>query len=351
MKESITIGIDLGDRKSMICELDAEGRQLSMQNVSTSSAGLRKYLKDKPSCLIALEAGTHSAWISRLLDELGHRVLVGNPRKLRVIWESDNKQDTRDAEMLARIARLDPSLLYPIHHRGERAQSHLAMIRARDALVRARRVLVGSARGLVKAQGARISKCSAECFHKRLLAEMPEVLQPALEPIAHSLETISVQIRHFDRQIEKLGQKHYPETHVLRAVNGVGALTSLAFILTIEESSRFAHSRQVGPFLGLTPKRDQSGTTDKPLSITKAGDNYLRRLLVQSAQYILGPFGQDCDLRRHGLKLAARGDKIAKRRAVVAVARKLAVLMHSVWKNNSQYDPDYQLRSGRRLAA
>ena len=351
MKEAITLGIDLGDRKSMICELDAHGQQQSMQTVSTSSAGLRKYLKDKPNCLIALEAGTHSAWISRLLDELGHRVLVGNPRKLRVIWESDNKQDTRDAEMLARIARFDPSLLYPIHHRGERAQSHLTIIRARDALVRARKVLVGSARGLVKTQGGRIGKCAAGCFHKRLLAEMPEVLEPALEPIARSLESISEQIRHFDRQIEKLGQEHYPETQVLRAINAVGALTSLAFVLTIEESSRFKKSRQLGPFLGLTPKRDQSGTTDKPLSITKAGDTYLRRLLVQSAQYILGPFGQDCDLRRHGLKLAARGDKIAKRRAVVAVARKLAVLMHSIWKNNSQYDPNYQLRSGERLAA
>lgn len=351
MKEAITLGIDLGDRKSMICELDAKGQQVSMRSVSTTSAGLCKYLKNKPSCLIALEAGTHSAWISRFLEELGHRVLVGNPRKLRVIWDSDNKQDTRDAEMLARIARFDPSLLYPIHHRGERAQSHLSMIRARDALVRARRVLVGSARGLVKAQGARISKCAAEYFHRRLLAEMPEELQGPLEPMARSLETISEQIRHFDRQIEKLGQKHYPETHGLRAVNGVGPLTSLAFILTIEESSRFNKSRQVGPFLGLTPKRDQSGSTDKPLSITKAGDNYLRRLLVQSAQYILGPFGQDCDLRRHGLKLAARGDKIAKRRAVVAVARKLAVLMHSIWKNNSQYDPDYQSRSGERLAA
>lgn len=351
MKETITLGIDLGDRKSMICELDLQGEQISMQSVSTTVAGLRKYLKGKPNCLIALEAGTHSAWISRFLQEQGHRVLVGNPRKLRVIWQSDNKQDTRDAEMLARIARFDPSLLYPIHHRSELAQSHLAMIRSRDALVRARRVLVGNARGLVKAQGERISKCSSECFHRKLLSEMPEVLQLALEPIAQSLETISTQIRQLDRQIEKLGREDYPETQGLRAINGVGALTSLAFVLTIEEHSRFRHSRQVGAFLGLTPKRDQSGLVDKPLSITKAGDSYLRRLLVQSAQYILGPFGEDCDLRRHGLKLAARGDKVAKRRAVIAVARKLAVLMHSVWKNDAQYDPHFQSPCTGELAA
>lgn len=351
MKETSTLGIDLGDTKSMICELDALGDQVSMRSVSTTTAGLKRYLKDRPSCLIALEAGTHSGWISRLLEGLGHRVLVGNPRKLRAIWQSDHKSDMRDAQMLARIARFDPQLLFPIHHRGERAQSHLAMIRARDALVRARRVLVGSARGLVKTQGSRISKCSTECFHKKLLAEMPAALQPALEPIAASLETISQQIRRFDRQIEQLGREHYPETQVLQAINGVGTLTSLAFVLTLEESSRFEHSRQVGAFLGLTPKRDQSGTIDKPLSITKAGDCALRRLLVQSAHYIMGAFGQDCDLRRFGLKLAARGDKVAKRRAVVAVARKLAVLMHSLWKNNSPYDPDYQLRSTDQLAA
>ena len=131
----------------------------------------------------------------------------------------------------------------------------------------------------------------------------------------------------------------------------MGPLTSLAFVLTIEDSSRFDNSRQVGVFLGLVPKRDQSGLTDKPLSISKAGDGPMRHLLVQSAQYIMGNFGTDCDLRRFGLKLAARGDKVAKRKAVVAVARKLAVLMHSLWKHNSVYDPDYQLPAKIKHAA
>lgn len=351
MKEAITIGIDLGDRKSVVCELDAQGHVLSTRSISTTAAGLRKYLKDKPPCLIALESGTHSGWISRLLEQLGHRVLVGNPRKLRVIWQSDYKDDMRDAQMLARIARFDPQLLYPIHHRGEEAQRDLSMMRARDAMVRSRRVLIGNARSLVKSFGQRISKCSAECFHKRLLEEMPEELFEVLEPLASSLEVINEKIRQMDRRIEKLANERYPQTKLLRTICGVGSLTSVAFVLTLEESSRFAHSRQVGAFLGLTPKRDQSGVSDKPKSITKAGDSYMRRLLVQSAQYILGAFGKDCDLRRHGLKLAARGDKVAKRRAVVAVARKLAVVMHALWKNGSEYDPNYQQSLGHRQAA
>ncbi len=119
-------------------------------------------------------------------------------------------------------------------------------------------------------------------------------------------------------------------------------MTALSFVLVLEDSGRIENSRSVGPFLGLTPKRDQSGQTDKQLRITKAGNAYLRRLLVQCAQYILGEFGPDCDLRRFGLKLAERGGKNAKRRAVVAVARKLAVVMHHLWKVGGDYDPLHQ---------
>jgi transposase len=289
-----------------------------------------------------MEAGTHSGWVSRILEELGYEVLVGNPRKLRAIWASNLKTDDRDAEMLARIARVDPKLLYPIHHRGAKAQADLAVIKARDALVKARKILIAHARSTVKTTGGRISTCSAESFHLRLLEEMPAELAPALDPLRKSIEELSVRIRHYDKVIDSLCEEAYPETQVLRAISGVGPLTSLAYVLTLEESSRFTESRSVGPFIGLTPKRDQSGQVDKQLGITKAGDSYLRRLLVGSSQYILGPFGPDCDLKRFGQKLAARGGKNAKRRAVIAVARKLAVLLHRLWKSKSAYDPLYQ---------
>jgi len=351
MKKRNTIGMDMGDRKHNICVLDAEGEILSRTTVVNTTQGIRKYFRELEPCLVAVEAGTHSGWVSRIIEQLGHEVLVGNPRKLRMIWDSNEKDDDRDAEMLARVARFDPHLLYPIHHRGQDAHSDLAVIKARDMLVKARSSLILHARGSVKATGNRISSCSAEAFHNRLLEEMPVELAPALEPVLKSIEDLTRRIRHYDKQIDKLSKEKYPETEGLRAVGGAGPITTLAFVLTLEESSRFEKSRSVGCFLGLTPKRDQSGQTDKQLRITKAGDAYLRRLLVGCAQYILGPFGPDCDLRRFGLKLAERGGKNAKRRAVVAVARKLAVLMHHLWKSGDAYDPFYQQNRNQKKAA
>jgi len=342
--------MDMGDKNHSVCVLDADGEVLARATVTNTGKAIRKYFGELEPCRVALEAGTHSGWVSRLLEGLGHKVLVGNPRKLRVIWDSDEKDDDRDAEMLARIARFDPHLLYPIHHRSQQAQSDLAVIKARDMLVKSRTILIAHARGAVKSTGQRISKCSAEAFHIRLLEEMPAELMPALEPIMKSIADLTCRIRHYDKVLDKLCTEKYPETEGLRAISGVGPVTTLAFILTIDESSRFDKSRAVGPFLGLTPKRDQSGQTDKQLRITKAGDAYLRRLLVGCAQYILGPFGPDCDLRRFGMKLAARGGKNAKRRAVIAVARKLAVMMHHLWKSGAAYDPFYQQNRKKKAA-
>lgn len=350
MKKGITVGMDMGDKNHNVCVVDDQGKVLSRATVSNTSAAIRKYFGELGPCRVAMEAGTHSGWVSRILEELGYEVLVGNPRKLRVIWDSDEKHDERDAEMLARIARFDPHLLYPIHHRGPKAQVDLAVIKARDILVKARSILIGHARGSVKSVGQRLSACSAEAFHSRLLKEMPAELKPALEPVMKSIEALSIRIRQYDKQIEQLCAEGYPETEKLRAISGVGPITSLAFVLTLEESSRFDKSRAVGPFLGLTPKRDQSGKTDKQLGITKSGDSYMRRLLVGSAQYILGVFGPDCDLRRFGLKLAARGGKNAKRRAVIAVARKLGVLMLRLWKTGAAYDPLYQQKRNKKVA-
>jgi transposase len=342
--------MDMGDKKHSICVLDMEGKVVERTEVANTSKVISTFFGGMAPCLVALEAGTHSGWVSRILEEKGHEVLVGNPRKLRAIWDSDKKNDERDAEMLARIARVDPQLLHPIHHRGAQAHSDLAVIKARDMLVKTRSTLISHVRGAVKTLGERISSCSAEAFHKRIRDEMPASLNPALEPLVKSIEELSIRIRHYDKQIAKLSEK-YPETEKLRAISGVGPVTSLAYVLTLEEEKRFKKSRDVGPFLGLTPKRDQSGQTDKQLRITKAGDAYMRRLLVGSAQYILGHFCADCDLRRFGLKLAERGGKNAKRRAVVAVARKLAVLMHRLWSSGVAYDPLYQQTRKQKKAA
>jgi transposase len=258
---------------------------------------------------------------------------------VRALWHRDRKNDASDAELLARLLRADPELLCPIQHRSEEAQTDILQLRARDTLVHTLAKLANAARGMAKSLGYRLSKSSPLAFARKVRAEIPEQLQPALLPLLESMATISTQIRAMDKQLAKLAQTKYPQTERLRAVNGVGPITSLAFVLTVDDPNRFAHSRDMGPYLGLVPRQDQSGASDKQLGITKSGDGFLRRLLVSSAQYILGPFGKPCGLRSFGERLSSRGGKNAKRRAVVAVARKLAVLLHRLWVSGAPYDP------------
>lgn len=351
MSRGITVGMDMGDRNHAVCVLSSDGEVLEQATVVNTAQAVRKYFRKHGKCRVVLEAGTHSGWVSRLLEDMGCEVLIGNPRKLRMIWNSDRKDDARDAEMLARVGRLDPELLYPIHHRSAEAHSDLAVIKARSTLIKCRSVLITHIRGAVKATGSRIPKCGAESFHRRMQEHMPAELALALEPIVKSIEELTCRIRHYDKLIEDISENKYPEAKQLRAIRGVGPVTALAYVLTVEEPSRFDKSRAVGAYLGLVPKRDKSGQVDKQLGITKAGNTYLRQLLVGCAQYILGPFGEECDLRRFGERIAERGGKNAKRRAVVAVARKLAVLMHSLWLSGETYEPLYQKSYRRKKAA
>jgi transposase len=257
----------------------------------------------------------HSPWVSKVLKEYGHEVLVANPRRTRLIYASKRKTDEIDAESLARLARVDPKLLYPLKHRGEDSQAHLAIIRSREALVSARTQLVNHVRGAVKSFGARLPKCPARSFHKKAPEQIPEALWPALGPILETIGSLTQRIQDYDRQLETICQEHYPETDLLRQVEGIGTLTALTFVLTLEDPYRFAKSRAVGAYLGLVPASDRSGDRNPQKRISKEGDEMLRRLLVGSAHYILGPFGKDSDLRRHGRKIASRGGKNAKKRA------------------------------------
>jgi len=350
MKKGTTIGMDVGDKTHEVCVLDEAGVVKVRRSIVNTKAALVKFFKEYEGALVALEVGTHSPWIARELEALGCEVLVGNARKLRAIWAAQNKSDVRDAEMLARIARVDRALLYPVHHRGIEAQQDLAVLKARDALVAARSALVNHVRSTVKTVGCRIPKCSTDSFARRARESLPEGWEPALLPVLEQIEALTTRIRVYDQQIPELIEQRHPEAKRLSQVPGVGPVTSLGFVLSLEEPGRFKKSRTVGAFLGLTAKRDQSGQTDKQLRITKTGDEFLRRLLVGCAQYTLGPFGPDCDLRRFGQKLATRGGKNAKRRAVVAVARKLSVLLHRLWVTGAPYDPDYRENAVKQAA-
>jgi transposase len=342
----MTAGLDLGDRYSYLCLIDTlSGEVIEEGRLRTTPEALgRRFASERPPMRIAIEAGTHSPWVSRLLEGLGHEVLVANARKLRLIYSNKRKTDEVDAENLARLARLDPKLLYPLKHRGEEGQAHLAIIRSRQALVDCRTQLVNQVRGAVKSFGHRLPKCPARSFHKRAKEHIPEALRPALEPVLEQIASLTERIRGYDRQLETICQERYPETELLRQVEGVGPLTALTFVLTLEDPHRFEKSRSVGAYLGLVPATDRSGDSDPQKRISKEGDEMLRKLLVGSAHYVLGPFGQDSDLRRHGEKIASRGGKNSKKRAAVAVARKFAVLLHSLWNNAEVYDP---LRNAR----
>jgi transposase len=337
----ITVGLDLGDKYSHLCMLDNEsGEVIEESRLRTTPEDLHRRFDSEQKMKIAIEVGTHSPWISRLLGECGHEILIANPRKTRLIYGEKRKTDKLDAQKLARLARADPELLYPVEHRGENAQAHLALIHSRDALVRSRTQLINHVRGTVKSFGARLPKCSAESFHKKVADMLPFELAEALEEVVATIASLTERIRDYERRIEQVCKERYPEeTGLLRQVPGVGALTSLTFVLTLENPQRFAKSRVVGAYLGLVPGKDQSGESDPGKRISGEGDEMLRRLLVGSAHYILGPFAPDSDLRRHGEKIASRGGKNAKKRAVVAVARKLAVLLHHLWVSGEMYDP------------
>ncbi len=340
---TIFVGLDLGDKFSYIAILDQDAEVIEETRLPTTKSAFKRKFSSLSPCRVAMEVGAQSRWVSHLLREFGYDVLVANARKLKAIYANPRKDDRTDAETLARLARLDPNLLSPIHHRSPQAQADLSVLRSRDALVRSRTLLINHVRGIVKSFGDRLPSCSANYFATKVAPSIPEALQPALMPILDTIASLSQQIRVYDRQIEALCESKYPETKLLRKVSGVGPLTALAYTLTLEDPQRFPKSRAVGPAVGLVPKRDQSGDRDPQLRITKTGNTFLRRLLVSSAQYILGPFGPDCDLRRWGLRLAERGGKNAKKRAVVAVARKLAVLLHHLWKNGEVYDPFYHV--------
>jgi transposase len=334
-----SVGLDIGDNTSRYLVVDSEGVVKTERGVPTTKKGLSQAFASMVPSRIAMEVGTHSPWVSRLLQSFGHEVIVANARRVRLIGQSSRKNDKQDAKLLARLARVDPSLLCPIQHRGEQAQEHLAMIKARAALVEGRTALVNTARGLTKSFGERLGKCDADQMGVGKLAGMPAGLQAVLEPLLVTVETMTENIQGYDKQLAEIAREHYPETALLEQISGVGQLIALTFILTLDDPNRFRRSREVGCFLGLRPKQRDSGESQPQLGISKEGDVYLRKLLVQGAHCILSRRGPDTDLKRWGLKLAGQGNKNAKKRALVAVARKLAILLHHLWVTGEVYEP------------
>jgi transposase len=337
-RDRLTVGVDLGDQWSNYCILGLEGEKLAEGKVRTEQEEITELFRAMTPARVVMEVGTHSAWVREVVVGFGHEVLVANPRQMDGP-KRRRKNDRIDAHKLARVGRVDPQSLFPIEHRSIAVRQDLVALRARDALVTVRTELINTTRGLVKTLGERLPKCSSESFPRRAEGALPQSVREVLLPLVRLVETLSSCIEVYDKRIEKLATEKYEHTELLRQVKGVGPLTSLAYVLTLENPERFAKSRDVGPYLGLVPKQEDSGESQPQLRITKTGDEMVRRLLVGSAQYILGPFGPDTDLRRYGLRLCERGGKNAKKRAAVAVARKLAVLLHRLWVSGEVYEP------------
>lgn len=342
----LTIGIDLGDKYSRYCTLDEAGREVESGSVLNTEASVRKHFADLPAAVIALEAGARTHWWAQLLRSFGHEVIVANAREFAAGVKGRRKNDAHDAERLARYARFDPQLLKPVTLRSPEQQADLSHLRVRDALVRTRTLLVNVARGLAKEAGCRLPASLTHTFGQRCLSVLPAALAAVLAPVLASIDDLTQKIEAAEEHIEKLCREKYPQTRYLRSVAGVGPITALAYVLTLAAPERFRYSRDAGAYLGLQPAQQQSGQCDPQLGISKQGNGYLRRLLVQCAQHILGPFGKPSRLREWGLAIASRGAKNARKRAITAVARKLAVLLHRLWRDHAFYQPFYSQPAG-----
>lgn len=338
-----TIGVDLGDRNSTAFALNRLSGEVSEFEFEMNEDSVRDQFKERERCRVTFEVGGQSRWFKRVLHSMEFDVCVVDPRRIALITKNVQKNDRNDAMRLAELASADQmstrlTLLNPVTHRSDEMQADLSILKCRNSLVEVRTKFMNLIRGVIKAMGTRLATSSAPRFH-HLKESIPSVLAPALEPIFDQIELLTNQIRGYDRTIKKVQEERYPEVCAMKAIRGVGTLTAIAYRLTLGDATRFKRSRQTAAYLGLCPKQHESGAIKKELGITKCGDSFVRKLLLQSAHYILGPFGGDCDLRNWGMRLVNRGGAAKKQRAAVAVARKLAVLLHRLWVDQTEYEP------------
>lgn len=330
------VGCDLGDKTSTLCLLDDAGQVVRRSEVETARAPLVSFFRALPRTQVVMEVGSHSPWVSAAVEAVGHRAIVINSHQFKLLTQSRRKSDVNDAELLARAARADLQLVRPIQHRSESTRSQLAVLRTRDLLVRTRAKLVNHVRGMLKSYGVKCPKGSPPSFATRVKDFVPSELKPALEPILEQLESLTSQLKKLDAQLEDSAAGDVTVAR-LRSIPRVGILTALTFKLVIENAKRFKRSRDVGAYLGLTPAQHQSGESDPRLGISKSGDMMMRRLLVQCAQQLLFKNAPDCSLSRAGKLLVKQGKP--RNVAAIAIARKLAALMHLLWVREQDFKP------------
>ena len=349
-----TIGADVSDRTTKICVMTKESgdpKIVCETTIPTSPDGFRTFLEgqDKSAPLV-FETGTHCRWIDKVGTAMGFKTFVANPCRLRMITESKTKNDKNDARMLARLALADIELLHPVKLRDDEHQRMVNLHEIRDQLVKERTAEILQIRAIAKSIGFRIPDCSAECFHNLDRKGWPKELNDVVWPLMKELKGKSVTIKTVEKQMKRLANSGAFGESVARLMEipNVGFFTATCFVaVTGGDMDRFDKPRDIGPWLGLAPRQDQSGDVDRQCHITKAGSSLLRWKLTQCAQKTMQKDSADTDLKVKGMRLCARGGKIAKRKAVTAVARGLAVLMVALLKKpENEYVPlsDYHAK-------
>ena len=342
-----TIGMDVSDRTTKVCVMAKQGinpKIVMETTIPTSKDGLAKFLatQDKSSPVV-FETGMHCRWMNEVAEGIGFKVYIANPCRLRMITESKAKNDVNDARMLARIALSDPGLLHPVRLRGKEHQKMLNLHEMRNLLVKHRTGIIVQLRAVAKSMGFRIERSSTAHFHAIDTRAWPKEFRDIAWPMLKNLEQLAVTIKTYEKQIRELAQTPTFKAQVerLMEIRYVGLYVATGFVaVTGGDMDKFEKSRDVGPWLGLVPKQDQSGDIDRQCHITKTGSPFMRRLLVESAQMIVRDSATDTDLKVKGMRFCRRGAKIAKRKAIAAVARSLAVLMVAMLKHpNTPYAP------------
>lgn len=334
-----TIGMDLGAGKSAFCILTPDGKRREEGELPTRQLEMQTFFAFQPPSRVVIEASGPSRWVAEVATSCGHEVVVANPREFRLIAESHRKTDRNDARILADFGQIRPSLLHPVQLRGLKCQIARTLLSARSLLVSQRTRLINVIRANVRNLGQPLPTGSAACFHRKAKELIPTELQPSLSPLMEILESLGKAIATYDKEIERTCKEDFPETSILLQVPSVGPNTALCFIATIEDPHRFRSSRDVGAYVGLVAMQRSSGSKNPQLRISKRGDKLLRRLLVNSASHVMGGKAIDSDLKRYGERMKGRGGQAAAGKARIAVARKIAILLHRLLITGEVYEP------------
>lgn len=341
MDNCITIGMDLGDKKHAIVGLDAKANIVLRRWLPNDQDSLRTFFERNKGAEIGMETGTHCRWISVLATECGCKAYIGNAHKLRSIFGNTHKNDMRDAEEIANLLHENKRHFHPVMLRDQEHQDLVQLVKMREVAMTDRTRSINAIRGMAKANGARIADCDADSFHRQLklvLMTLPDNLIRLFRPQIELLKAINATIKAYGKLIDRYRKQHFKEEcALLETIPGIGPINSTSFVAFAGDVKRFRHACDVGPYFGLTAGRDQSSDKDEPKKITKEGNKFVRHLLVNAANNIMKASAANTELKQFALRVWGERGKIAKRKAKVALARKLAVTMAAMLRNGTAY--------------